>query len=717
MDCSPCQPNKKITSISTITCTPVCLASSFGVSTTVNVSTYVYLSTYNSYISTTINNTYSGTDFYFSTTYNNTTYYIPSSINVNISSSAVALSTYVMNPGFNINLSSFVTLSTYVLNPGFNINISSSSAVLSTFITNNCVPVCISSPSVFSTLIINPGISTFIVNPISTFVTNPINVNISSSVALSTFVVNPGFNVNLSSFVTLSTFVTNPINVNISSSGVLSTFVVNPISTFVTNPINVNISSSLVLSTFVTNPIDVNISSSGVISTFLVNSNITIANQVSDVFNRLYVTSPTLTLGSDNAFTPQYEITDYHSTGSGFVSTITISTMTILQASNNGGGRAVRQTHEYQLYQPGTSHLVQFSWVPQFLGTFDNSVAVRAGIYDDYRDKNTPAGTTGANALFVSSIYGGVGQETNQPSMGHYFELSGNSWFVVEKYNSPDNIQNVTRVAQSNWNVNTFSSNYGPNPSGYILGISTPSLLFVERQWLGVGNVRMGAFYNSLYTICHVFKNRTYNQAYTHLNKLPIRYEIEKVSGGSPNPATMASICCSSQIGGQYTAYGRIYSLPANITYATTRIGLNSLRPILLIRLQQQYCRATVKIKSLDILSIDNAQGAYSLLLNPTLNGGAVTWTPMPNPGSMIEYAYFPDGSTSTRTVTGGRCLRSGYFTGRLEESDSLGVDELLTAQSICSDIHGVPDIVCLAMVSYTANTDVTANFRWIEVV
>ena len=716
MDCSPCQPNKKITSISSITCTPVCLASSFTVSTTVNVSTYVYLSTFNSYISTTINNTYTGSAIYFSTTYENTTYYIPSSINVNISSSAVALSTYVMNPGFNIRLSSFVTLSTYVMNPGFNINISSSSAVLSTFITNNCVPVCISSPSVFSTLIINPGISTFIVNPISTFVTNPINVNISSSVALSTFVVNPGFNVNLSSFVTLSTFVTNPINVNISSSGVLSTFVVNPISTFVTNPINVNISSSLVLSTFVTNPIDVNISSSGVISTFLVNSNITIANQVSDVFNRLYVTSPTLTLGSDNAFTPQYEITDYHSTGSGFVSTITISTMTILQASNNGG-RAVRQTHEYQLYQPGTSHLVQFTWVPQFLGTFDNSVAVRAGIYDDYRDKNTPAGTTGANPLFVSSIYGGVGQETNQPSMGHYFELSGNSWFVVEKYNSPDNIQNVTRVAQSNWNVNTFSSNYGPNPSGYILGISTPSLLFVERQWLGVGNVRMGAFYNSLYTICHVFKNRTYNQAYTHLNKLPIRYEIEKVSGGSPNPATMASICCSSQIGGQYTAYGRIYSLPANITYDTVRIGTNTLRPILLIRLQQQYCRATVKIKSLSILGISNAQGAYSLLLNPTLNGGAITWVNHPNPTSMIQYAYFPDNSTSSRTVTGGRCLRSGYFTGRLEESDSLGVDELLTAQSICSDIHGVPDIVCLAMVSYTANTDVTANFRWIEVV
>ena len=572
-------------------------------------------------------------------------------------------------------------------------------------------------------------LSTFVVNPISTFVTNPINVNISSSIALSTFVVNPGFNINLSSFVTLSTFVTNPINVNISSSGVLSTFVVNPISTFVTNPINVNISSSCVVSTFIMNStlnvnivqpfpiLSTNIINIGVpISTILVNSNINIANQVSDVFNRLYVTSPTLNLASDNAFTPQYEIMDYYSTGTGFVSTITISTMTILQASN-AGGRAIRQTREYQIYQPGTSHLVQFTWVPHFLGTFDTSVAVRAGIYDDYRDKNTPAGTTGANPLFVSSIYGGTGQETNQPSMGHYFELSGNSWFVVEKYNSPNNIQNVTRVAQSNWNVNTFDYNTATNPSGYILGISTPSLLFVERQWLGVGVVRMGAFYNSAYTVCHVFKNRTYNQAYTHLNKLPIRYEIEKVSGGSPNPATMASICCASHIGGDYVPYGRIYSLPANITYDTVRIGLNTLRPILLIRLQQQYCRATVKIKSLEILSISNAQGAFSLLLNPTLNGGPITWVNHPNPGSMMQYAYFPDNSTSTRTVTGGRCLRSGYFAGRITETDSLGADDLITSQSVASDINGVPDIICIAMVAYTANTDVTANLRWIELI
>ena len=624
---------------------------------------------------------------------------------MNISSSSVALSTFVVNP-IDVNISSSsVALSTFVTNP-IDVNISSSSVALSTFVTNP-IDVNISSSSV----------------ALSTFVTNPIDVNISSSsVALSTFVTNP-IDVNISSSsVAISTFVTNPIDVNISSSSVA-------LSTFVTNPIDVNISSSSVaLSTFVTNPIDVNISSSSValstniintgvpISTILVNSNINIANQISDVFNRLYVTAPTPLFGSSPTYTPQYELNDYYSTGSAFVSTVSISTMTILEASSSGG-RAVRQTHEYQVYQPGTAHLVQMTWVPQYLGTFDNSVAVRAGIYDDYRDKNTPAGTTGPDALFVSSIYGGTGQETNQPSMGHYFELSGNSWFVVEKYNSPDNIQNVTRIPQSNWNINTFSANYPPNPSGFVLGISTSALLFIERQWLGVGIVRMGAFYLGAYYIAHVFQTRAYKDAYTHLPKLPIRYEIEKVSGGSTDAAIMSAICASSHIGGVYVPYGRLYALPASITLNTVRIGTGTLRPILLIRLQQQYCRATIKIKSVNILSISNSQGAFSLLVNPTLNGGSITWVNNPNPGSMIQYAYFPDGSTSTRTVTGGLCIRSGYFTGQLMEADVLTQDEIISAQAITSDIHGVPDILCLAMAAFTANTDVTANFRWLEVV
>jgi hypothetical protein len=46
-----------------------------------------------------------------------------------------------------------------------------------------------------------------------------------------------------------------------------------------------------------------------------------------------------------------------------------------------------------------------------------------------------------------------------------------------------------------------------------------------------------------------------------------------------------------------------------------------------------------------------------------------------------------------------------------------LTVGELLTAQAFASDTKGTPDVFCIAMVAFTANTDVNANARWIEIV
>jgi hypothetical protein len=424
------------------------------------------------------------------------------------------------------------------------------------------------------------------------------------------------------------------------------------------------------------------------------------------------VDTPTTTFANHHAFTATTNIMGYVSTGTGTVFVDISNTLVQLSVSGSGG-RAVEQSLEYQLYQPGKGHVINIPLSPQYSGTFDTSVAVRAGIYDDYRDKNTPAGTTGpAPFLYQSSIYGGTGQETNQPSMGHYFELSGNQWFVVERFNSPDNITNVDRVAQSNWNIDPMN---GLGPSGFTLTNSNPTLLlFIERQWLGIGVVRMGLYFNATPYYCHQFQLRTIRRPYTHLNKLPIRYEIEKVAGGSSASASMAAICASGQIGGNYITLGSIFSIPANLLSETVRVGITQLRPILLIRLQQQFCRATVKL--LDTEFFGSANGFYSVFRNPVVSGD-ITWVKHPDPNSMIEYAYFPSGSTSTRTITGGYCIRSGFYSTRTALQDGIATSELITRTQFSSDIKGNPDVLCLAMGSFSANTDVNANMRWIEIV
>lgn len=436
-----------------------------------------------------------------------------------------------------------------------------------------------------------------------------------------------------------------------------------------------------------------------------------------DAFGRIVVETPTTLFNAHPAFTPQYETQGYVSTGSGTVF-LDISN-TVLQLNANGtGGRAVRQSLEYLLYQPGKSQLVNMTVVPFYSGVYDTSVAQRFGIYDDYRDKNTPAGTTGSPPyLYQSSINGGTGQETNQPSMGHFFELSGNQWFVVERANSPDNTVNINRVPQRLWNIDTMDGNANTNPSGFTLtnGKIQTIVCFIERQWLGIGVVRMGFYFNGTPVFVHTFVNRELYRPYTHLPKLPIRYELEKVAGGSVSTATLATICASAHIMGDYTPLGAIFSLPGSVTLTSQRVGITQLAPIVLIRLQQQYCRASVKLKELAIYA--DIAGGYSIFKNPVITGGPITWTKNPDPRSLIEYCVFSGATTSAYTVSGGICTRSGFFDKAVTAQDSVDVSELLTAPTYCSDISGKPDILCVAAVGFAGNCDVRVNCRWIELV
>lgn len=441
---------------------------------------------------------------------------------------------------------------------------------------------------------------------------------------------------------------------------------------------------------------------------------VTLQNATFDTFSRLITESPTTLFTAHPAFTENFQSIGYTSTGLGTFTFDVSNAIILMSTTGTLAGRAVQQTFEYQLYQPGKGHTVLFTWVPHFYGTFDNSIAVRAGVYDDYRDKNTPSGTTGPPPyLYASSIYGGTGQETNQPSMGHYFEVSGNQWFVAERQNSPDNIQNVIRVAQSNWNVDTLNSTYGRNPSGCQLNADSDNLFWIERQWLGVGLVRLGVYYNGYQVVAHQFGNRGIRKPYTKLNKLPIRYEIEKVAGGSINTAVTGTICMASLIDGEYTPIGPVFSLPVSVVSPTTRIQTTE-RPVLLIRLQQQYCRATIRVKDIELFSTN--PGTFGVYKNPIISG-PIRWVNHPDKRSMIQYAVFANGTTEpTNTVSEGQCIQSGFFTQRSVQAGTNSVLDLLASPPISSDIQGKPDIYCITMLSASGNIDINVSCRWIEI-
>lgn len=415
-------------------------------------------------------------------------------------------------------------------------------------------------------------------------------------------------------------------------------------------------------------------------------------NPTMDLFGRINTATPTTIFTTHPAFTLQQETNQYLSTGTASFF-YDISNSVVQQTVSTTAGRAVRQSREYLLYQPGKLQSCIITGVPELSGNFDGSVAVRMGLFDDYRDKSA---------------------EPNQPSMGHFFELSGNTWYVVERANSYDNVTNVTRIPQSNWNLDTVNGNRSTSPSGYILKIppNTGVLFSVDRQWLGVGVVRMGVYFNGKPIFVHAFHDRLYGRPYTHLPKLPIRWEIEKVSGGLALPATMGSICGSVTVFGQYQTFGTIYALPVSLAPAQSLDG--TIRPLLIIRLQQKYCRATFKLISIDIYA-PQGDVAYTVYKNSTISGTpALTFTPFPDNRSMVEYCY--TGTPTNYTLTDGIPVRSGFVSKNTSVNDQLSTDELITAHSFCSDIQGNPDTLIIAGFEYS-NTNIYVTCRWIEIV
>jgi hypothetical protein len=300
--------------------------------------------------------------------------------------------------------------------------------------------------------------------------------------------------------------------------------------------------------------------------------------------------------------------------------------------------------------------------------------------------------------------------------MGHYFELSGNSWFVCERLNSTNNVLNVNRIPQSNWNLDTLNGVRATSPSGYTLR-SPPdrgALFIVDRQWLGVGVVRMGVIFNGKPIYVHVFHDRLLNRPYTHLPKLPVRWELEKVSGGASATATAASVCASVQVLGEYTPLGALFTLPTNLVSSGFTSINAALSPILFLRLQQKYCRATFKLKEVTVYSSGDVH--YTVLKNPTITGGTPSYTAHPDSRSMVEYSV-NSGSVGTWAVSGGTPIRSGFVSKAAASTDSFTIDELITSPSFCSDIAGTPDVLVVAVGALTSNPSANANVRWLEIV
>ena len=350
---------------------------------------------------------------------------------------------------------------------------------------------------------------------------------------------------------------------------------------------------------------------------------------------------------------------DAQTTGSGTSSTYnTNQASTTIAVSNLTAGTRVRQTYRRFMYQPGKSQL----WIQTGVwGAAATGITRRAGLFDN------------KNGVFFEQTSSGMG-------------------VVVRTYTSGSAVD--TRVAQASWNIDKMD---GTGASGITLDFTKSQIWFCDFEWLGVGRVRFGFFVNGRpYYVHQVLNTNNLALVYMSTPNLPLRYEI--VNSGTGAAASFVHICSTVISEGGLRDTGYPFGVNRGATPLTT-LNDTDIYPLFAMRLKSGYEFASVKILDMSVVCTSTSAFNYTLLLNPTVTGTALSFTSVTN--SSIEV----DSTTTNATkVSGGRVLFSGTDN---QANFSSGVTSVLNSDFYFgSSIAGVNDVLVIAVQRLTGTTE-----------
>ena len=408
---------------------------------------------------------------------------------------------------------------------------------------------------------------------------------------------------------------------------------------------------------------------------YLFNDTVGFKADVVDAFNRLKVANPFTLFDSQNRYKPNDKWDVFGITGGTYSYSIIESAINLIVGTTLGS-KISRETKRIFPYQPGKSLLVLNTFA---LNQPKEGLRQRIGYF----------GLTG-------------GATSGVPYNGVYLQQSGLTLSMVM---SSASLNTTTTVNQADWNGDVFN---GTGASGRNLDISKANILWMDFEWLGVGDVRTGFYVDGKPVIAHTFHNDNINTTtYMTTACLPIRYELENLTGQTGS-SQLKQICSSviSDGGYQGRSQKQFVSVGTKTSDAVT-IGNGTLTPVLSIRLNSNRLDAIVLPTQLDILVTTADNIRWQLLLNATGLTGA-SWTTHSN--GTIDY------DTSTTAYTGGQIIQQGLAYQKVE-STALGTLEDFNIQLGRSQ-SGVSDIITLVAAGAAASTaKILASLAWEELV
>lgn len=401
---------------------------------------------------------------------------------------------------------------------------------------------------------------------------------------------------------------------------------------------------------------------------------------VADAFGRIRVSEPYTVFDGKFLYDSGSLQWDHIAVGTGAGLGTIGSTATIDLHVNNSGSRTVRQSRRYLVYQPAKSQEDLLTGVLMPSGSIAN-VRCRIGVFDDARDKT-----------YSSTVVDGN---------GYFWEHDGTNFNVVKR-SYTNGTQVDTRVSQSAWNYDRMD---GTGSSSILIDPSKVNIFFMDQEWLGAGTVRMGFVVNGNIYYAHKFHHANIQKdMHTQTATLPLRYEIERMSGNGA--ATMVQGCCSCISEGGYNPRGRVNGF---MKTTTVNAANGAWTPMLSIRLKPSQCRASLIPLKLDILCVDTNRQFYYALIHgtPNVNQIALTnvsWQDVANSCAQTDIA--------STAYSGGRIIQGGFAsTGQREASIDLA-DEIILASSII----GEPEILTLICWGVGGTAAIAASMTWREI-
>lgn len=379
-------------------------------------------------------------------------------------------------------------------------------------------------------------------------------------------------------------------------------------------------------------------------------SSVTITGANLDAFGRLRASEPYTLFDSQNryAIDPQFST----STASGGATTFLANEATVsMDVTTTSGSEVVRQSFRSMPYQPGKGLLVLATFV---MNAKKTGLRQRVGYFNP------------DNGVFLEQA------DTGEPRFVLRTSTSGSS-------------SDARFAAQSSWNGDKLN---GLGASGITLDLTKAQILWMDFEWLGVGNVRCGFIINGQYIVCHTFQNANISTSvYMTTAILPVRYEIT-------NTATTASASSLKQICSSVVSEGGYQQVSvehvARRTTAFAAIGATFV-PLVSIRLDPNRLGAVVLPTEFSALPTTSQSYEVALIKNPTLTGP--TWASVPT-DSNVQF------DVASTAVTGGDIVHTGYVTS----SGSGGVNPLLTStgynwdMQLGASLAGVSDVLTLAI-------------------